>query len=341
MNEKKIISCPECNQKIRVPKNKHIKFTCVNCKTELEFNDTNGSEEKKYDSFFNIFTKILSYLAAIPLFLLLHKIIPDFNWKFHLDRVLLFIFLIAIIKLVVNLLKEVLAIGLICLILYLSYGSIAGKYGFKNIFEDYKYMLFSIANNPNPINIFTNNLKPFHNKSNILDAIDYNNPEVRNYAVSISKKYFLNEQKENQDYRKIIQCFAIFKEVENNWNYVEDPEGHEYFAKANETMKHLSGDCDDYSIFMASCIKAIGGTARLVRTTGHLYPELLIGDKKDLEKVNYLIKKELFAKESDGKDLFYHIDENENVWLNLDYTEKYPGGKFMSKEVLGTLLIDN
>jgi hypothetical protein len=91
---------------------------------------------------------------------------------------------------------------------------------------------------------------------------------------------------------------------------------------------------------MATCIKSIGGTPRLIHTGGHIYPEILIGNKTDLETVNYLIKKLLFTEESKGKTIHYHIDERSQIWLNLDYTAKYPGGPFMSEEILGALTLD-
>ena len=91
---------------------------------------------------------------------------------------------------------------------------------------------------------------------------------------------------------------------------------------------------------MAACIKAIGGVPRLVRTNGHLYPELLIGTKKDLESINYLVKRKLFKHESKDNTLKYHIDENNQVWLNLDYTAKYPGGRFMSEKIIGVLTLN-
>jgi hypothetical protein len=31
--------------------------------------------------------------------------------------------------------------------------------------------------------------------------------------------------------------------------------------------------------------------------------------------------------------------ERGQVWLNLDYTAKYPGGPFMSEEILGALTL--
>ena len=91
---------------------------------------------------------------------------------------------------------------------------------------------------------------------------------------------------------------------------------------------------------MAAAVRSIGGTPRLIHTKGHIYPEILIGNRSDLEAVNYLIKNILFEKESYGKSLHYHIDERDQIWLNLDYTAKYPGGPFMSEEILGALTLN-
>ena len=90
----------------------------------------------------------------------------------------------------------------------------------------------------------------------------------------------------------MIQCFAVFKEINSQWNYVNDSKGKEYIAFASESLQHFSGDCDDHAILMAACIKAIGGTPRIIHTGGHLYPEMLIGDKNDLESAIFFIKKE-------------------------------------------------
>ena len=53
-----------------------------------------------------------------------------------------------------------------------------------------------------------------------------------------------------------------------------------------------------------------------------------------------MIKKELFVTETKGKELHYHIDERGQIWLNLDYTARYPGGPFMREEILGALTIE-
>lgn len=343
MNEKKLVSCPNCGKKIRIPKGKHITFKCPHCETKLEFDynkTSNFSDEESESNFGDTIISILSYLIAIPLFILLHRLLPELNWKFHFDRLLLFFATIGIVRLFFRIFKVTILTSFLILIIFLSYGSFSGKYGFTNLANDYKHMLYSIKNNPHPEEIIISDLKQFPHKSDILNAIDYKNPNVRDFAVSATRKHFMEYSQDN-DYRNLVQYFAVFKEINENWNYVNDPKGNEYFAKASETVKHLSGDCDDHSILMAACIKAIGGTTRLIATKGHLYPELMIGSKSDLEAANYLIKKELFASEIGNNNLSYHIDENGQIWLNLDYTAKYPGGKFMSEEILGVLNVDN
>jgi hypothetical protein len=61
-------------------------------------------------------------------------------------------------------------------------------------------------------------------------------------------------------YRTLIQCFAVFKEI-NRWNYVSDPKT-ETIATASESLSYFSGDCDDHSILMAASV--MRGTPRLI-----------------------------------------------------------------------------
>jgi transglutaminase-like putative cysteine protease len=218
----------------------------------------------------------------------------------------------------------------------LLFGTLFGNYGFNRVFEDYRYMIYSMKENPNPQDLILSKLLPFPNKSKIIDAVDFKNPKVRNFALAATSKHFKNVKKSGE-IRTMIQCFAVFKEIRNNWNYVNDPKGSEYIADASESLQHFSGDCDDLAILMAACIKAVGGTPRIIHTGGHLYPEMLIGTQKDLETATYFIKEILFASESYNQQIHYHIDERGQIWLNLDYTATYPGGRFMSEEILGAL----
>lgn len=279
---------------------------------------------------------ILNILIAIPTFLIAHQNFIDLNWVFQLDRLLIFIVIVVGIQMLLRLVKTIIILIIFIYLIVLLYGTLFGNYGFNRVYEDYRYMIYSMSENPNPQDIIIAKLLPFPNKSKIIDAVDFSNSKVRNFALNATTKNF-NPTHQKGNKRIMIQCFAVFKEINSQWNYVNDPKGKEYIAFASESLQHFSGDCDDHAILMAACIKAIGGTPRIIHTGGHLYPEMLIGDKNDLESAIYFIKEDFFAIESKNQQIHYHIDERGQIWLNLDYTATYPGGKFMSEEILGAL----
>lgn len=282
---------------------------------------------------------VLNVLIAIPLFIIIHQNLMDLNWPYQTDRILIFIVLITIIQLILNALKRITLISILLYLFSLIYGTLVGNYGFNRVFEDYRAMIFAMQQNPNPQDIIVSKLLPFPNKTRVLKAIEFTNPKVRNFALYATTKHF-SDFKTNEKNRKLVQCFAVFKEIKTRFNYVNDPKGREYIAKASETLEHFSGDCDDHAILMAASIRAIGGTPRLIHTGGHIYPEMLIGNNAELEMAILLIKDKLFVKESADKQIHYHIDERGQIWLNLDYTARYPGGPFMSEEILGQLTLD-
>lgn len=286
-----------------------------------------------------IIIMLLSLLIAIPIFIILHQNLIDLEWPFNLDRIIIFILLFAAIFFLLMYLRTIIILCIAVYILVLIYGSVIGNYGFSEISEDYNSMIYTMSDNPFPQDIVVAKLLPFPNKSKILNAIEYQNPRVRNFAIMATTKHFKGIRGYS-DYRTIIQCFAVFKEINGRWNYVNDPKDGDYIAKASESLDYFSGDCDDHSILMAAAVRSIGGTPRLIHTKGHIYPEILIGSSIDLEKVNYLIKNVLFVKESQGKKIHYHIDERGQIWMNLDYTATYPGGPFMYEEILGALTLN-
>ncbi|MGZ9736161.1 transglutaminase [Flavobacterium sp. GNP002] len=282
---------------------------------------------------------ILNILIAIPLFIIVHQNLINPNWFLNIDRVVLFLVMIVIIQIILRFLRTIILFCIILYLLVLVYGSTIGNYGFNSVFEDYNSIMYTMSDNPYPQDIIIAKLLPFPNKSKIINAIEYQNPKIRNFAVMATSKHF-KDVKGYSDYRTIIQCFAVFKEINSRWNYVSDPKARDYIATATESLLYFSGDCDDHSILMAASIKSIGGTPRLIHTTGHIYPEILIGSLTDLEKVNFLIKNVLFVNESNKNKLHYHVDERGQIWMNLDYTAKYPGGPFMSEEILGALTLE-
>lgn len=282
---------------------------------------------------------VLSLLITIPIFIILHQNLIDLKWPFNLDRIFIFLFVFAAVFFLLMLLRTIIIICIALYLLVLFYGSVIGNYGFNEISEDYNSMIYTMSDNPYPQDIIVAKLLPFPNKSKIINAIEYQDPKVRNFAIMATSKHFKGI-KGYSDYRTTIQCFAVFKEINNRWNYVNDPKEGDYIATASESLQYFSGDCDDHSILMAAAIRSIGGTPRLIHTKGHIYPEILIGSLIDLEKINFLIKNVLFVKESKGKVIHYHIDERGQVWLNLDYTAQYPGGPFMYEEILGALTLN-
>lgn len=284
----------------------------------------------------NVIIFALNILIAIPVFIIAHQNLIDPNWYFQLDQILLFVLILAVIQLVLRLMRTVIIVCIALYLVALVIGSVSGKYGFRSVAEDYQYMIYAMNENPNPQDIIISKLLPFPNKTKIINAVEFENPRVRDFALMATTKDFKGIRGYS-NYRTIIQCFAVFKEINSRWNYVSDPKGKDYIAKASESLRYFSGDCDDHSILMAACVKSIGGTPRLIHTGGHIYPEILIGSKADLETINYLIKKVLFVSESKGNQIHYHQDERGQIWLNLDYTATYPGGPFMSEEILGAL----
>jgi Ca2+/Na+ antiporter len=282
---------------------------------------------------------IIALLIAIPAFMIVHKNIQLLDWAFYIDRIILFILIFALLFFSLKRLRKLTLLVVFGYAILLLYGTLFGNYGFVKVAEDYNSLLYSMNENPYPQDIIITKLLPFPNKTKVIQAIEFDNPKVRNFALFTTTKYFKNV-KGYREYKTIIQSFAIFKEINSRWNYVHDPKGSDYIAKATESLQHFSGDCDDHSILMAACIRAIGGIPRLIHTKGHIYPEIYIGTKSDLEKINFLIKKELFPNEAHKKPIHYHIDERGKIWLNLDYTAKYPGGPFLNEEILSALTLE-
>jgi hypothetical protein len=261
--------------------------------------------------------------------------LPDFGWKFKLDKIIFLITIALFVLLMVKLYRPLVFVFMLGTGGLFFYKYQNTNYDLLSFYNDSRVVFNSLQTNRSGSFVYVG-YKSLTTDKDILNAIDYNNPIVRDFAVEAANKYFRKEQmvtgKDNN--WQLIQSFSVFKKIRTNWNYVSDPANEEYFAKASETVKLLAGDCDDYSIVMAASIKSIGGRCRLLCVNGHIYPELYIGSKKVFNTITPIISQKLFAAETKGKNLNYHLDENGDVWLNLDYTAYYPGGKFMNNEVI-------
>lgn len=278
---------------------------------------------------------VIAKLTTIPVFIGVYRWLPPLNWPYHIDQIVLYLLIFFLFEWFVLRYKYwVISIAGIIFVL-LSIGSFTNRYGHKQLINDYAALFYNTLYSPIPSSIDIKRLKPFPNEKSYRKAMNYNSPIVRHFALKAVNKHFRNYQQGPQ--RNRIQCLAVFKEIKSNWNYINDPRSRDYFARASESAILLGGDCDDYSIFMASCIQSIGGFCRLVLTTQHVYPELLIGNKHDLENTVWLIGNTLFPNETKRKPLHYHIDQDGKIWLNLDYTAPHPGGPYLAEPVLGIL----
>lgn len=307
-------------------------------------------EEKKIKSKGNsvFLLGIVSAILTMPLFILLYKYFPVMEIplgekSLRLDHIILFLSLFFVSYYLLRKLRMLVYIILVAGLVLLTITNFSGIYTLDNLYHDYSELLYDLSENSLRQKFETHETS-FKKEKELREAIDYKDPEVRNYSASIAVKHF-QENAHLSKNRKWVQFFSVFKEIYEKWKYVYDPVNEDYYSKASNTIEQLAyddffkGDCDDYSIMMAAAIKSIGGEVRLVRTVvnqngqdiGHMYPEVKFGDSKDLEIVVYLIKNIYFQDESKGKSIFYYQDGKGFVWLNFDYNAPYPGGKYMSE----------
>ena len=169
----------------------------------------------------------------------------------------------------------------------------------------------------------------------IQQKVNYSDSSVRAFAVKHSLMYF---DEYYPKYRQICRQFSLLKYIKTNFKYVSDPSDYDYFASPLESIELMAGDCDDYSILMASVLKAIGANVRIIWSPRHVYPELYCGDKANFEKYVSAIYT-LFGQEIGKKRIYYRIDKNENYWINIDYTDLYPGSVYHSDEVLSIIYV--
>ena len=309
---------------------------------DLEEEIIEPQKDKKNDRVKGITRALVVYIIALflalPLFVIVFPYVPTVELPlgsgFRLDH---FITLIGLLLVCIAVVRQfevyIYTISLVGIVV-LSFTSFTGKYGFTELYADYASFLNGLRLRPVEVPFLGANTMPFADADQLVEAVDYREEGVRNFAVKTATKYFHNAPVA-QDEVTLVQCFSIFKEVNSRWRYVSDPVDGECFAKASESMEHFSGDCDDHAILMIACIKAIGGEVRFVRTTGHIYPELKIGSGKDVKRATTIISKVLFIREARGKELFHHTDENGDHWINLDYTRNYPGGEFIDEDIIG------
>ena len=110
--------------------------------------------------------------------------------------------------------------------------------------------------------------------------------------------------------------------VSDQWKYVNDPTrtGSDYYSLASRSISlGFAGDCDDFSIVMASLVAAVGGTPRIMfgkcGNGGHAFAEVLIGDSDEWSKMKSLLRKHY----GDSSRSFRGHKKDGLYWLSLDW----------------------
>ncbi|MCQ2286557.1 MAG: GYF domain-containing protein [Bacteroidales bacterium] len=160
----------------------------------------------------------------------------------------------------------------------------------------------------------------------LIEACDYDNDIVRNKAVSIAGS--------TPGTFNIGQVCDIYDYCRKNWKYVNDAKKKSTVEYASKTLKNgLNGDCDDFAVLVASMIMAIGGEIRITyaytEDSGHAFTEVNVGKSdliKDIEK--YIMKRYPNGYSSTS----YKRDADGNCWLNLDWWDYYPGGRYFEAD---------
>jgi len=164
----------------------------------------------------------------------------------------------------------------------------------------------------------------------VMLAIDASAPTTRNLAVQLAAA--------SDGPFHVEQVAAIWMHVRAGFDYVNDPDGAEYFATASETISNgFAGDCDDFSITLAAMVTAIGGRARVVimdgEAGGHAYTEVCIDDEAATvaSRLRTYVRRHwnrALGRAPTLTQIHHRSDDACRVWLNLDWNVNYPGGPY-------------
>ncbi|MBK8340744.1 MAG: transglutaminase family protein [Flavobacteriales bacterium] len=306
----------------------------------MQGNERSAMSEEGVRAFNMIVLFLTAVVLSMPLFIVVYPHVPVMQLPFgdhaRIDHMVTFFIIIACFYVLLRKLRLVLFVVLVLGGVVLTWSGFTGRYGPNDLIEDYRGFLFALRDNTVFVPLSAARLKPFEDAEMIRSRIDHDDARVRTFAVRAATTNFKRASVTDREVT-MVQAFSVFKVINGSWNYVNDAKGGEYFAHASESVELMAGDCDDHAVLMAACVKAIGGEVRLVRTEGHLYPEMLIGDAKAMERAAYLVRNVLFSDQVGSAPLHYHTDAQGQRWINLDYTRNYPGGEVMDEKIVGIL----
>ncbi|HEY0434050.1 MAG TPA: hypothetical protein VGC95_09270, partial [Chitinophagaceae bacterium] len=145
---------------------------------------------RPYSLFANMLVGVLSFILAFPLFILAYYRLPDLEWPYHTDKIMVFFFISVLLLLVVRSFRFVIITAVIAVVGWLWYGTINGQYGFKELYRDGKNVISGLKNEPAAKELVFTGTRSLGTDKEIVNAIDYKNPLVRDFAVKATNEYF-------------------------------------------------------------------------------------------------------------------------------------------------------
>jgi hypothetical protein len=282
----------------------------------------------------NFIVRFIQIIIVFPMAVLLSFYIEPFgNMNYELHFMLCLMVAAAVSVLVTKYSRKLIVLMFIGILGMFAFNSTFKAQTFEGIYDDYNAMLVNMTSNPHKVSYFKPVRGTYFQNQRVKSSMQPTHPRVRAFAVENSTRYFHDEY--YRKFGKVTRYFSLFKHIRQNWRYVNDPLGMDYYSPPTESMQLLAGDCDDYSILMASSVMAIGGEARIVITQNHMYTEVKMGHVDDLDKISYAVRT-LFPDEvADGKIHFH--ETGEDLWINFDYTAEHPGGPFLEPELYSVI----
>ncbi|OKL40509.1 transglutaminase domain-containing protein [Pontibacter flavimaris] len=282
----------------------------------------------------NFAVRFIQIIIVFPMAVLLSFYVEPFgNMNYELHFMLCLMVAAAVSVLVTKYSRKLIVLMFIGILGMFAFNSTFKAQTFEGIYDDYNAMLVNMTSNPHKVSYFKPVRGTYFQNQRVKSSMQPTHPRVRAFAVENSTRFFHDEY--YRKFGKVTRYFSLFKHIRQNWRYVNDPLGMDYYSPPTESMQLLAGDCDDYSILMASSVMAIGGEARIVITQNHMYTEVKMGHVDDLDKISYAVRT-LFPDEvADGKIHFH--ETGEDLWINFDYTAEHPGGPFLEPELYSVI----
>src|ERR1700749_4613405 len=106
------------------------------------------SAARPYSLFANVLVGIFSFFLAFPLFILVYYRMPDLEWPYHSDKILVFFVIAILLLIMVRSFKFVIITAVVAVVGWLWYGTMNGRYGFEELYRDGKNVLAGLNDEP-------------------------------------------------------------------------------------------------------------------------------------------------------------------------------------------------